>query len=80
MAMNNAHETNSKALSAETLSPEALAAFGAPSLVYVKTVAMNGVEAFAVHAADGSPIGLLPSRDEAFAAALQNDLRPMSVH
>jgi hypothetical protein len=75
MAMNNTLETTSK-----TLSAEALAAFGAPSLVYVKTVAMNGVEAFAVHAADGSPIGLLPSRDEAFAAALQNDLQPMSVH
>jgi len=80
MAMKNAHETNDKAQLSDALSPEALAAFGAPSLVYVKTVAMNGVEAFAVHAADGSPIGLLSSRDEAFAAALQNDLRPMSVH
>jgi len=78
--MKNAYETNDKAPLTDALSPEALAAFGAPSLVYVKTVAMNGVEAFAVHAADGSPIGLLSSRDEAFAAALQNDLRPMSVH
>jgi hypothetical protein len=72
--MNQAANTTLK------ITPEALAALGAPSLVYVKPVAVNGVEAFAVHAADGSPIGVMASRDEAFAAARQHELEPQSVH
>lgn len=64
----------------KSISVEALAALGAPSLVYVKPIAVNGVEAFALHAADGSPIIVMASRDAAFAAARQNDMQPMSVH
>ena len=72
--MNQQHEQH------KSITPEALAALGGTSLVYVKPVAVNGVEAFAVHAADGSPIGVLASRDAAFAAALQHDMQPQSVH
>lgn len=62
------------------LSPEDFAAFGVDHLAYVKPVQVNGVPAFAVHAADGTPLTVLPDREVASAAVRQNDLEPVSVH
>jgi len=62
------------------LSPEDFAAFGVDNVAYVKPVLVNGVTAFAVHAADGTPLTVLPDREVASAAVRQNDLEPMSVH
>jgi hypothetical protein len=39
-----------------------------------------GTKLYAVHLPDGKRIAVLDSRDAAFAAALQNDLAPVSVH
>jgi len=54
--------------------------FGVNHLAYVKPVLVNGVAAFAIHAADGTQLTVLPDRDVASAAVRQNDLEPMSVH
>lgn len=62
------------------LSAEDFAAFGVDLVAYVKPVVVNGVTAFAVHAADGTPLTVLPNREVASAAVRQNDLEPMSVH
>ena len=62
------------------LSPEDFAAFGVDHVAYVKPVLVNGVAAFAIHAADGTPLTVLPNRDVASAAVRQNDLEPVSVH
>ena len=62
------------------LSAEDFAAFGVDHVAYVKPVLVNGVTAFAVHAADGTPLTVLPDREVASAAVRQNDLEPMSVH
>ena len=62
------------------LSAEDFAAFGVDHLAYVKPVLVNGVAAFAIHAADGTPLTVLPDRDVASAAVIQNDLEPVSVH
>ncbi|HYG89811.1 MAG TPA: DUF1150 family protein [Azospirillum sp.] len=62
------------------LSAEDFAAFGVDDVAYVKPVLVNGVTAFAVHAADGTPLTVLPDREVASAAIRQNDLEPMSVH
>jgi hypothetical protein len=62
------------------LSAEDFAAFGVDHLAYVKPVLVNGVAAFAIHAADGTPLTVLPDRDIASAAVIQNDLEPVSVH
>jgi len=62
------------------LSPEDFAAFGEDHVAYVKPVSVNGVAAFAVHAADGTPLTVLPDREVASAAVRQNDLEPVSVH
>jgi hypothetical protein len=64
----------------EGLSPEALAAWSAPYLAYVKPHMVAGEEAFAICAADGTRLGLSPSREIAFVAARQHDFEPLSVH
>jgi hypothetical protein len=46
----------------------------------VKAVVVNGVTAFAVHAADGTQVAVLPDRDVALATVRQHDLDPLSVH
>ena len=64
----------------KTLSPQAFAYLGAPELAYVKEIKVEGGTAYAVHAADGTAIAIFESRDNAFGAAMQNDLEPVSVH
>jgi hypothetical protein len=39
-----------------------------------------GTKLYAVHLANGQRIAVLDNRDAAFAAALQHDLTPVSVH
>jgi hypothetical protein len=41
---------------------------------------VNGVTGFSIHAADGTQIGMAPSRDIAFAAVKQHELEPVSLH
>ena len=57
-----------------------LALFGMQDLAYVKPVLVDGVTAFAVHAADGTQITVLPDREIALATVRQHDLEPLSVH
>ncbi|HEX3411769.1 MAG TPA: DUF1150 family protein [Stellaceae bacterium] len=62
------------------MSSRELALFGMQDLAYVKQVLVNGVSAFAVHAADGTQITVLPDREIALATLRQHDLEPLSVH
>lgn len=75
---------------ARSIPDEALAAFGAPNLVYVREIdpaELSGVQGlpaglklFAIHSADGTRVGVVGNRDAAFAAARQHELEPVSVH
>lgn len=62
------------------LSAQDFVAFGVDHVAYVKAVEVDGRTGFAVHAADGTPLTVLPDRDVAFAAVRQNDMEPVSVH
>jgi len=76
------------------ISPEALALIGGGRIAYVKAVRSEdvptlfpqapqiapGVELFALHAADGTPIMLTDSREAAIANAWSQDLEMVSVH
>ena len=55
-------------------------ALGMGQLAYVKPVEVDGRVAFAVHAADGTEIAVMPDREVARAAIRQYDLEPVSVH
>ncbi len=63
-----------------TLSQKDFAAFGVDVVAYVKPIAVNGMTGFAIHAADGTPLTIVPVREAAFAAVRQHDMEPLSVH
>ena len=62
------------------MSSRELALFGMQDLAYVKPVLVDGVTAFAVHAADGTQVTVLPDREIALATVRQHELEPLSVH
>jgi hypothetical protein len=62
------------------ITPQDFAAMGMQQVAYIRPTVVNGVTAFAIHAADGTQIGMAPTRDVAFAAVVQNELDPVSLH
>lgn len=63
-----------------TLSRKELTALGLEHLAYVRKVLREGEALWSIHSADGVEIGEAPSRDLAFAAIVQHDMEPASVH
>lgn len=63
-----------------SLSAKDMAALGLEDVAYVKPVTINGNPLYAIHAADGEELHTVPSRDDAFAMVVYNDLEPVSVH
>jgi hypothetical protein len=61
------------------MSDQDFALIGMQQLAYIKPTAVNGVMGFSIHAADGTQIGMAPSRDIAFAAVKQHELEPVSL-
>jgi hypothetical protein len=76
--MVNHEETVREALA--DMTPEDFANMGAPHLAYVAPMTTDNGPAYGIHAANGNLLGVLKSRELAFAAARQNDLEPVSVH
>jgi hypothetical protein len=62
------------------LSEQQLAALGVSHIAYVKPVMVNGVQGFAIHAADGTPMAVAGNREVAVAAVMQHEMLPFSVH
>jgi hypothetical protein len=53
---------------------------GMSQLAYVKAVWMDGETAFAIFAADGSPMAVAADCDLAVAAIMQHEMMPALVH
>ena len=49
-------------------------------IAYIKPVIERGQTAWAIYAADGTPLAQIGDRDAAFSAVRQHDLEPVSVH
>ena len=62
------------------ISQAEFARLGIEHIAYVKQVVVNEVVGYSVHAADGTQIALLPSRELATATLLQHDIETLSVH
>lgn len=62
------------------LSIEQLARLGVSQIAYVKPVIMNGTPAYAIHAADGTPMAVAGDRDVAIAAVHQHEMLVSLVH
>lgn len=73
-------ETSTPRLGSQPLSPRDWAAFGAGEIAYIRPVVVDGVAAFAIHAADGTPIGAAPDPELAAAAIRQHEMEPARVH
>jgi hypothetical protein len=53
---------------------------GMEQMAYVKAVWMDGATAFAIFAADGSPMAVAADCDMAFAAIMEHEMVPALVH
>ena len=62
------------------LSVEQLQALGVSQIAYVRPVLVDGNAAFAIHAADGTPMAVAGDCDVAFAAIRQHEMMPTLVH
>ena len=62
------------------ISSQEFALLGMQGIAYVRRAAVNGAVVFAIHAADGTQVALVPSQDLAVATVRQHDLEPLSVH
>lgn len=62
------------------ISPAQLATLGLEEIAFVKPVMTESGPAFAIHAADGTPMAIAADPQLAAAAIIQNDMRPSSVH
>ena len=57
-----------------------LEGLGLQCVAYVKSVQIEGQAVFSIHAADGTEIAILGSRDVAFATIREHDMEAVSVH
>ena len=85
---------NEIATNAPNISLEALALLGGGKIAYVKSIRSEdvssmfpqapalqpGMQLFALHAADGTPMMLTDSREAAIASAWSQELETVSVH
>lgn len=62
------------------LTSEQLMTLGLSQIAYVKPIMMNGSPAFAIHAADGSPMAVAGDRELAVAAIIQHEMAAALVH
>ncbi len=62
------------------LSPLDWARYGAQHIAYARPVVVNGQQAVAIHAADGTPIGAAPTLALATAAIVQHGMGAALVH
>ena len=62
------------------LSAADLGRLGMEQLAYVKPVILNGTHAFAIHAADGTPMAVAENHSVAVAAILQHEMVAANVH
>ena len=75
-----AGDSTAETVNIRQLSIEQLARLGVSQIAYVKPVMMNGALAYAIHAADGTPMALADDRDVAIAAVRQHEMLPSLVH
>lgn len=62
------------------ISNQDLMILGLQQVAYIKPILVDGHAAYAVHAADGTEMAVLPDREVAFATVRRHDLEPLSVH
>lgn len=67
-------------ISLKNLTQSDLLAFGLNDIAYLKPAVIDGQSVFVIHAADGSQLALVQTREVGLAALHQHDLEPVSLH
>jgi len=63
-----------------SLTEAQFAELGVSQLAYIKPVTVEGRRVFAIHAANGAPMGLAEDSDTAAVAIIQHEMIPARVH
>lgn len=72
------HETLIQAL--KSLSVRDFLNLGVKDVAYIRPISIDNRQAYAIHAADGTPLSVLDSLDNAIIVVRDNDLEPVTVH
>ena len=79
--MNTENATTTEiVLNPRTLTPAQFAELGVSQVAYIKPVTVEGKQVFAIHAANGVPMGLAEDSDTAAVAIIQHEMVPTRVH
>ena len=62
------------------ISTEDLLTLGVKDVAYLKEIEVDGGSAVGIFAANGLQLALLPDRNAAIAAAVENGLAPVTLH
>jgi hypothetical protein len=54
--------------------------FGIQHVAYIRPVFVDNKTAYAIHAADGTPLSVMDSINSALVVVRHNDLEPVTVH
>jgi hypothetical protein len=72
-------DTNST-ISLKQLSPSDWLAFGLNDIAYLRPTTADGQSVYAIHAADGSQVALVATREIGIDMLRQHDLEPVPLH
>lgn len=64
----------------KALSKQDFLNFGMQQVAYIRPVRIKDRDAYAIHAADGTPLSVMDTMDTALIAVRHNDLEPIRVH
>lgn len=67
-------------MSSIQISVEQLAQIGMRQVAYLRPVLVEGNVCVAIHAADGTPLALTASLDQALQAIIRHEMVPVAVH
>ena len=76
----NYTDNDSTAKGLKGLSSQDFLTFGIHDVAYVRKISMEGETGYAIHAADGTPLSVMESLDEAIQIIEHNDLASTRVH
>ena len=66
-------------LNLKNISLQDFLSFGMRDVAYIRPVKIEDATAYAIHAADGTPLSVMETMDNALSAVHQNDLEAVTV-
>jgi hypothetical protein len=73
-------KTNNSGEILKSLNRQDFLNFGLQQVAYIRPVSIQNRKAYAIHAADGTPLSVMDTFDTALVAVRHNDLEPVTVH